>query len=441
MALPPERSGFFLNTAHFRKNAIIIYGNGDVQTLPLDQSVFEDSSKYYRKMQERFGYRDHTEENRCELWEQSNTEMRSFLEWSWDQVVEPVLFACKLEPLEILYEHDLPVNRIRADDLSAPRSTNGPIYRDSDQLAILRELMKKQHNITSSANSRKSSGPRLRSGKAANSPDFPRIHWIGVGYMGAFPFHAAGYGSRDVRKNTMSRVISPYASTLEALQFADGKQKALEPSASELLLVTMPRTPNEADLDGVVVEAQIIQETAKTLATVKLRELPPVQVVLDDLPHFNAVHFACHGYADSNSPFQSGLLLCGDEPEKSFNGNTRNSRLTVESIGSIDTEDSQLAFLFACCTAENASSLLMDEGIHLGSGFQLAGFPHVIGSLWEVDDDLSVCMTEKFYQIMLDRGNVPGYGNTAYALHDATVAARRICDKPLAWAPTVHFGP
>ncbi len=83
----------------------------------------------------------------------------------------------------------------------------------------------------------------------------------------------------------------------------------------------------------------------------------------------------------------------------------------------------------------------MDEGIHLGSGFQLAGFPHVIGLLWEVDDDLSVCMTEKFYQIMLDRGNAPGYGNTAYALHDATVAARRICDKPLAWAPTVHFGP
>lgn len=86
----------------------------------------------------------------------------------------------------------------------------------------------------------------------------------------------------------------------------------------------MPKTPNESDLPGVAKEARIIQEAAKILATVELRELAPVlvQVILDNLPIFNAVHFACHGYADPNSPFRGGLLLCGDEPEKIFDENT-----------------------------------------------------------------------------------------------------------------------
>lgn len=164
-------------------------------------------------------------------------------------------------------------------------------------------------------------------------------------------------------------------------------------------------------------------------------------MVLDDLPLFSAVHFACHGYADPNSPFRGGLLLYGDEPKKSFDENTQNSILTVESISLVNTENSQLAFLSACCTAENASSLLIDKGIHLASGFQLSGFPHVIASLWEADNELSMTIAEKFYQIMFARNNVTGHDKIAYALHDAVLAAWRICDDPLSWATTVHFGP
>jgi len=198
--------------------------------------------------------------------------MRNFLAWLWDQVVEPVLDAFKLEPLKILYEYDPLIKQIEADQLSQLRNTNGPRCPDSDQLVILRKLMKQQLNITSSANSTKSSGAHFRTRKAANAPQFPRIHWIGVGYIGAFLFHAARYGSRDLRKNTMSFVISSYASTLTALAFAERKRTTLEPSASKLLLVTMPKTPNESDLPGVAKEAQIIQETAKILETVEIRE-------------------------------------------------------------------------------------------------------------------------------------------------------------------------
>ena len=67
----------------------------------------------------------------------------------------------------------------------------------------------------------------------------------------------------------------------------------------------------------------------------------------------------------------------------------RNSKLTVETMSSINTERSPLAFLSACCTAENAFSVLMDEGIHLAGAFQLARYPHAIASLWEADDAVS----------------------------------------------------
>jgi len=115
--------------------------------------------------------------------------------------------------------------------------------------------------------------------------------------------------------------------------------------------------------------------------------------------------------------------------------------LTVETISSINTQRSLLAFLSACCTAENASSVLMDEGIHLAGGFQLAGYPHVIASLWEADDALSVAVAKKFYRIVFAESEIVGHDKIAYALHDAVLAARRICEDPLSWATTIHFGP
>ena len=117
--------------------------------------------------------------------------------------------------------------------------------------------MKQQLNVTSSANSVGSSGAKLGTRRAVNTPKLPRVHWIGVGCMGAFPFHAAGHGLQD-RRNIMSCVISSYASTLAALAFAERKQSTLEPSASKLLLVTMPKTPEQNDLPGVAKEAQVI---------------------------------------------------------------------------------------------------------------------------------------------------------------------------------------
>ena len=73
----------------------------------------------------------------------------------------------------------------------------------------------------------------------------------------------------------------------------------------------------------------------------------------------------------------------------------------------------------------------MDEGIHLASGFQLAGYPHAIASQWEADDDLSAAIAEKFYRMIFVESEIVGHNKMADALYDATLAARRVCDNPL----------
>ena len=425
----------FLNTTWFRTDAILIHSNKRIQILPLDKSIFEHSNDYYAGLSGRFGCNEH------QNWRRSNEDMREFLIWLWDHIVDPILHAFGFGPSEILSRSNLPDSQVKTSCTTQDRKPDRSKGLDPETLTTYLEFMRRQPNIASTVSSDKPSETGSRATIRSGVANFPRIHWIGVGHTGCFPFHAAGYGSQDPPRNTMSCVISSYASTLTAQAHAKQRPVALEPSSSALLLVAMPKTPGLPDLPGVEEETKTIHDTLQGLVKVDLHELQPIDVILKDLPLYNFVHFACHGDADPQSPFRSGLLLCGSEPEKSFHENTRNSMLTVETISSIDTQRSVLAFLSACCTAENAYSALMDEGIHLASGFQSAGYPHVIASLWEANDALSVAVAAKFYSIVFAESEIVGHDKIAYALHDAVLAAQQMCEDPLSWATTIHFGP
>ncbi len=426
-----DQSTVLLNTTRFRTDAVLIYSNKRIQVLPLDLSIYQRSIDYHSQIRDRFGSGNGNDR----AWENANTDMRSFLEWLWEEVVGPVLHAFQFRPLEALSK------RINAPQRTIPRRVDRSQESDLDNLSQCQSLMVQHPNIATSISSARHSKARSSAQADATGSKVPRVHWIGIAHMAAFPFHAAGYGYSNQPQNTMSCVISSYASTLAARAYAKQKPVALESRSSALLLVAMPKTPNQNDLPGVGREVTSIEHTVPESIAVKVRKLPPKKVILDDLPLYDSVHFACHGFADPQSPFRSGLLLCGNEPEKSFEKNTRESILTVENISSINTERSQLAFLSACCTAENASMILMDEGIHLAGGFQLAGYPHVIASLWEADDLLSVEVAKKFYQTVFEENKTVGHERIAYALHTAISAARQVSNDPLDWAPTIHFGP
>jgi CHAT domain-containing protein len=160
-------------------------------------------------------------------------------------------------------------------------------------------------------------------------------------------------------------------------------------------------------------------------------QAPTKSAVLDLLPDRHIAHFACHGHSHPADPSRSLLLLHdhGDDP------------LTVESLIPIQLDRAQLAYLSACRTAMTANSELADEAIHLTSAFQLAGFPHVIGTLWEISDAIAVTVAEAFYTNLRARPGFLDTGQAAHALHKAVRALRDSRpEMPFLWAAYLHSG-
>ena len=135
---------------------------------------------------------------------------------------------------------------------------------------------------------------------------------------------------------------------------------------SKLLIVTMPKTPGEADLDGVEYEMLEVQKAVKSTFSEQTLVQPNAKMVLDQLRQCDAVHFACHGMSDHVDPFNSCLIL-----QNGTAVTPRMDKLTVRQISNANLDRARIAYLSACSTAENQAEKLVDEVIHLASGFQL----------------------------------------------------------------------
>jgi hypothetical protein len=250
--------------------------------------------------------------------------------------------------------------------------------------------------------------------------ELPHIWWIGTGQLGLAPFHAAGHHKDGSTENAISRVISSYTPNIKALQYS--RQKPAEPMR-DLLLVTMPTTEGKSELEGVTEEVKRIIEIVQPDVATDLMVHPEVPEVLSSLGNYQVVHFACHGVINAEDPSSGGLLLQG-------------GRLTVADVAA-KSGCAMVAYLSACSTAETGDSVLVDEGITLAAAFQMAGFRHVVATMWEGRDEVCVGVAEGFYENIMK-----GFG-VAKALHDAVVKARgegRRAAKVLNWAPFIHNG-
>ena len=133
-------------------------------------------------------------------------------------------------------------------------------------------------------------------------------------------------------------------------------------------------------------------------------------------------HFACHALTDPDDPGGSCLMLA-------------DGRLNVRDLASVLASDGYLAYLSACGTASGGHRLL-DEAVHVASALHAAGFAHVIGTLWPVDDGVADQLARAFYRL-LTAGQEP-----AAALHAAVRGLRDAQpDNPALWAAHVHVGP
>jgi CHAT domain-containing protein/tetratricopeptide (TPR) repeat protein len=261
----------------------------------------------------------------------------------------------------------------------------------------------------------------------------PRVRWIGGGPMTRLPIHAAGKHSNGSTENTISHVISSYATTLKSLQFARDKAKRQPtPEGQKLLVVTMPVTPGLLGKLNVEKEVEAIRSAVKSCDSVTVLSQPSKRKVLQEFPNYTICHFACHGRADSEDPSNSALYL----------GDTSLEMLTVKDLDAFRHTGAQVAYLSACSTAELTASNLIDENIHLASTFLLAGFPHVIGTLWKAEDNAAVEVAGEFYRGFVQQPGAED-ASVAAALHRAVLKLRNSDSNAgdiWKWAPFIHIG-
>jgi CHAT domain-containing protein len=204
------------------------------------------------------------------------------------------------------------------------------------------------------------------------------------------------------------------------------------------LIATMSVTPELKPLPGVLDEKKSVMEILQQYTTVEDMEQPRAEAVIHSVEECNIAHFACHGRTNHVDPSSSGLILQREDES----GSAKQDVLTVHDLSEINLQHAQLAYLSACSTAENKAARLADEVIHVVSGFQVAGFPHVIGCLWPSVDRVCVQVARDFYASLVEQGVLRLESRGIAAALQSSVMEVRVKDwkQPLNWAQFVHYG-
>jgi len=264
-----------------------------------------------------------------------------------------------------------------------------------------------------------------------------RVWWVGSGLLNLLPIHAAGYHDSDPPQSVLDRVVSSYAHTMKSLSYA--REKAAKVSrdspSDKLIVLAMPTTPEQAPLEFVKEEVKRIKNLFNE-ASVPVEEITNAtrQQALSALPQYSIAHFTCHG--DSKQDPSASCLLLQD---------WKDTPLTVADLTSLNTEYAKFAFLSACHSSAGRDFDLLDESINLSSAIQLAGFPSVVGTLWEIDEVNAAEVAVDVYADMLQGGDGLDFERSAESLHKAVRGLRersRVFGKtlPLVWAPYIHIG-
>ena len=257
----------------------------------------------------------------------------------------------------------------------------------------------------------------------------PRVWWCPTGKLAFLPLHAAGYSANDEAAPTavMDKVISSYTPTVRALMHArrpQGNDRASRPPSA--LIVAMPETPSQPDLPAAAVEARDYKRTFPDAAMLSGHGANSA-AVLRELKRCSWVHFACHGSQDIGQASASQLHLY-DGP------------LSAAEISRLRIAHGEFAFLSACKTSQ-VSNQLTDESLTVASGMLLAGYRHVIGTLWSIGDSLAPFVSKSVYSALQQNG-VANATTAASALHATIHALRAMHPRtPLLWASYLHFGP
>ncbi|RYP54761.1 hypothetical protein DL769_010292 [Monosporascus sp. CRB-8-3] len=231
--------------------------------------------------------------------------------------------------------------------------------------------------------------------------NWPRIWWVPTGLLSQLPLHAAGRHAPGSAETVLDRVMSSYASSVKALIYGCRLHihKPASPPSNHALLVAMHETKGlsaNGILPFAAAEVEMLNNFCPELQLKPITPIPRKDDVLKHLQACRIFHFAGHGQSDPTEPSQSCLLLEDWKTDPLTVGDLRDRRL--------QENPPFLGYLSACSTGANEAARLADEGIHLVSALQLAGFRHVVGTLWEVSDRHCVDVARVLYETLRDEG-------------------------------------
>lgn len=291
---------------------------------------------------------------------------------------------------------------------------------------------------------------------AITDDNWPHVWWIPTGLLSQLPLHAAGIYKQGSKDTVLDRAASSYASSIKALLHGrkHSIQKPRQPRPEDFaLMVAMNETPGLGQRGYLPFAHDEVQMLRGLCSQLQLAPITPPRHKEDILTHLRECklfHFAGHGQLDQSDPSQSCLLLEDWEVNPLTVGDIRDSWL--------QDNPPFLAYLSACSTGANKAPKLFDEGIHLVSAFQLAGFRHAIGTLWEVSDKHCVDVAKILYKTLQEEGITDkavsrGLHRAVRALRNGDAEdmqardAKLACPRPARqgvtdffWVPYVHFG-
>ncbi|KAG5752948.1 hypothetical protein H9Q70_004434 [Fusarium xylarioides] len=244
--------------------------------------------------------------------------------------------------------------------------------------------------------------------------EWPQICWIPTGALSRFPLHAAGYHQDKTGRTVIDRVVSSYSSSLNAI--LEGGAKDKRNSSAKAVLVAMQKTPGSSSLPHAPKEISIVRKLCDTMELCTVEPKRHTQEVLAELKDCDIFHFAGHGETDETNPLKSQLRL----------EDWKTQSLAVSDLLNLKLRDNPpfLAYLSACGTSQIKDKRLLDESLHLISACRLAGFRHVVGTLWEVGDEACVDVAGTVYQELKD--SEMDDGSVCRGLHKAV---RKLRDK------------
>lgn len=146
---------------------------------------------------------------------------------------------------------------------------------------------------------------------------------------------------------------------------------------------------------------------------------------------YQIVHFATHGFFNSDHPEFSGILLSMVKPD----GSKTDGFVPLQDIYGMRLS-SQLVVVSACDTALGED--IRGEGlVGLTRGFLSAGSSSVVTSLWKVDDRATAELMKYFYQSMLQDGVPP---STALRIAKQRIRQESQWSAPYFWAGFIFNG-